>query len=77
MQFGYLSLSKRRVQRVPGAGLRDGHSDCGTRGAGYVFAVPATERSYLPLAREGKETPIPPIRRVARPTRSAERVAAI
>jgi hypothetical protein len=49
----------------------------GQEAQAYVFAVPATERSYLPLAREGKEPPIPPIRRVARPTRSAERVAAI
>jgi len=62
-RFGYLSLPKRKAQRllapvyvaaieIKGAEERQG----------YFFAIPATERTYLPLCLNGIEAPTTPLR---------------
>lgn len=57
MRFGYLDLGKRKVQRVLApvylAQIVLRHR---LETQGYVFAVPATERSYLELPLFGTET---------------------
>jgi hypothetical protein len=68
-RFGYLSLPKRKAQRllapvyvaaleIEGAEERQG----------YFFAVPATEKTYLPLCLNGTEARTTPLRSVAAQT---------
>jgi len=65
-RFGYLSLPKRKAQRllapvyvaaieIKGAEERQG----------YLFAVPATEKTYLPLCLDGSEARMTPLRSAA------------
>jgi hypothetical protein len=69
-RFGYLSLSKRQAQRVLApvylAQIDVEHEQ---EAQGYLLAVRATERTYLPLPT-GREAPAPPVRRaeLTRPT---------
>jgi hypothetical protein len=57
-RFGYLSLPKRQVQRVLAPVYVAAITIEGQQEAqGYVFAVPATERTYLALGLAGSEAP--------------------
>lgn len=58
MRFGYLSLPKRKVQRLLApvyiATINVAHE---TERQGLVLVVPATDKSYLPLNPPGHENP--------------------
>jgi hypothetical protein len=60
-EFGYLSFPKRKAQRLLAPVYVATIETQGEERQGYVFAVPATERAYIPLELNGIE---------ARPTRS-------
>lgn len=57
-RFGYLSLPKRKPQRVLAPAYIAAISIQGQQEAqGYIFCMPATEAAYLPLGLVGTEAP--------------------
>ncbi|WP_157162524.1 hypothetical protein [Cylindrospermum stagnale] len=66
MRFGYLSLTKRKAQRLLAPVYLAAIEIEGQEEAqAYLFATPATEKTYLPLSTEGSEPPTVAVRRAA------------
>jgi len=63
LRFGYLSLTKRKSQRILApayvASIRINGQE---EKQAYLFAVSATEKTYLPLCLSGNEAPPAPLR---------------
>jgi hypothetical protein len=67
MQFGYLSLSKRKAQRLLEPAYVVSVAIEGQQEAqGYLFAIPGTDNPHLPLALAGEEALTVPQLRQAR-----------
>jgi hypothetical protein len=63
LRFGYLSLSKRKAQRVLApVYIAEIEIEGQEESQAYVFVTPATEKTYLPLPN-GSEAPPTPLRR--------------
>ncbi len=63
LHFGYLSLTKRKVQRVLAPAYITSIRIVGQEEAqAYLFAIPATDKNYLPLCRSGSEALLTPLR---------------
>ena len=57
MRFGYLSLPKRKSQRLLAPVYVSSVRIEGQEVQGYLLTISATERSYLSLCRNGYEAP--------------------
>lgn len=63
--FGYVSLSKRKPQRLLAPVYTAAVEIVGQEEAqAYLFVVPATEKAYLPLERMGSDAPPAPVQRI-------------
>lgn len=65
MRFGYLSLGKRKSQRVLAPHYVAAISIKGEETQGYLLVTPATEKTYLPISHAGTNPPPAEVRRGA------------
>jgi hypothetical protein len=63
MRFGYLSLGKRQSQRVLAPHYVAAIGIRGEESQAYLLVTPATEKTYLPVSRAGKNPPPAEVRR--------------